>query len=89
MNVSFYRILTSFELKVRVENVKDPENHVQGVLDRVKAEHLKKTYGIDDWTDPEDFMTKVALKGGKLIKVCFRINNKNHAHLYTMSTLKS
>jgi len=53
---------------VRVENVKDPENHVQGVLDRVKVEHLKKTYGIDDWTDPEDFMTKIALKGGKLIK---------------------
>jgi len=53
---------------VRVENVKDPENHVQGVLDRVKTDHLKKTYGIDDWSDPEDFMTKVALKGGKLIK---------------------
>ncbi|KHJ84588.1 hypothetical protein OESDEN_15696 [Oesophagostomum dentatum] len=53
---------------VRVENVKDPENHVQGVLDRVKPEHLKKHYGIDDWTDAEDFMTKVAFKQGRLLK---------------------
>ncbi|VDL80100.1 unnamed protein product [Nippostrongylus brasiliensis] len=53
---------------VRVENVKDPENHVQGVLDRVKVEHLKRHYGIDDWTDVEDFMTKIALKQGRLLK---------------------
>ncbi|KAK6725813.1 hypothetical protein RB195_004249 [Necator americanus] len=53
---------------VRVENVKDPENHVQGVLDRVKVEHLKKHYGIDDWTDAEDFMTKIAIKQGRLLK---------------------
>uniref|UniRef100_A0A1I7XNV7 G domain-containing protein n=1 Tax=Heterorhabditis bacteriophora TaxID=37862 RepID=A0A1I7XNV7_HETBA len=53
---------------VRVENVKDPENHVQGVLDRVKPEHLKKNYGIDDWTDAEDFMTRIAIKQGRLLK---------------------
>ncbi|KAJ1360835.1 Nucleolar GTP-binding protein 2 [Parelaphostrongylus tenuis] len=53
---------------VRVENVKDPENHVQGVLDCVKAEHLKKHYGIDDWEDVEDFMTKIATKQGRLLK---------------------
>uniref|UniRef100_A0A915CTR5 Nucleolar GTP-binding protein 2 n=1 Tax=Ditylenchus dipsaci TaxID=166011 RepID=A0A915CTR5_9BILA len=29
---------------VRVENVKDPENHIQGVLDRVKPEHLRRHY---------------------------------------------
>ncbi|KAK6057769.1 hypothetical protein COOONC_04670 [Cooperia oncophora] len=53
---------------VRVENVKDPENHVQGVLDRVKPEHLMKHYGIDEWTDAEDFMTKIAVKQGRLLK---------------------
>uniref|UniRef100_A0A183F2T5 G domain-containing protein n=1 Tax=Heligmosomoides polygyrus TaxID=6339 RepID=A0A183F2T5_HELPZ len=53
---------------VRVENVKDPENHVQGVLDRVKPEHLKRNYGIDDWTDAEDFMTRIAMKQGRLLK---------------------
>ncbi|KAK5966483.1 Nucleolar GTP-binding protein 2 [Trichostrongylus colubriformis] len=53
---------------VRVENVKDPENHVQGVLDRVKREHLMRHYGIDEWTDAEDFMTKIAVKQGRLLK---------------------
>ncbi len=56
-------------LQVRVENVKDPENHVQGVLDRIKVEHLKQTYMIDDWTDVEDFLGKVATKSGRLLKV--------------------
>jgi len=53
---------------VRVENVKDPENHVQGVLDRVKQEHLEKTYKISAWEDAEDFMTKIAKASGRLIK---------------------
>lgn len=53
---------------VRVENVKDPENHVQGVLDRVKAEHLQKTYQIEEWKDAEDFLTKICLKAGRLLK---------------------
>jgi len=53
---------------VRVENVKDPENHVQGVLDRVKPEHLKKHYEIGDFTDTEDFMTKIAIRQGRLLK---------------------
>ncbi|KAI6203756.1 Nucleolar GTP-binding protein 2 [Aphelenchoides besseyi] len=56
---------------VRVENVTDPENHVQGVLDRVKRTHLAKHYnleGDDDWTDSEEFLTKIALKSGRLLK---------------------
>lgn len=53
---------------VRVENVKDPENHVQGVLDRVKKEHLEKNYNISGWTDTEDFMTKIAFHCGRLLK---------------------
>ncbi|CAJ0575546.1 unnamed protein product, partial [Mesorhabditis spiculigera] len=53
---------------VRVENVKDVENHVQGVLDRVKPEHLKRHYLIGDWEDAEDFMTKIAFKTGRLLK---------------------
>ncbi|KAI6179659.1 Nucleolar GTP-binding protein 2 [Aphelenchoides besseyi] len=56
---------------VRVENVTDPENHVQGVLDRVKRTHLAKHYnleGDDDWSDSEEFLTKIALKSGRLLK---------------------
>ncbi|PAV72823.1 hypothetical protein WR25_18999 isoform C [Diploscapter pachys] len=53
---------------VRVENVKDPENHIQGVLDKVKAEHLEKTYGISDWKDIEDFLQMIAFKQGRLLR---------------------
>uniref|UniRef100_A0A0N5AH51 Nucleolar GTP-binding protein 2 n=1 Tax=Syphacia muris TaxID=451379 RepID=A0A0N5AH51_9BILA len=42
---------------VRVENVKDPENHIQGVLDRVKPEYIKNTYGIGDWGGEPDMLS--------------------------------
>ncbi|KAI6182094.1 Nucleolar GTP-binding protein 2 [Aphelenchoides bicaudatus] len=59
---------------VRVENVTDPENHIQGVLDRVRPEYLRRHYGMDKpdvddkWTDVEDFLTKIALMSGRLLK---------------------
>jgi len=53
---------------VRVENVNDPEHHVQGVLDRVKTEHLEKTYKISKWENVEEFMTKIAVAYGRLLK---------------------
>ncbi|MFH4977293.1 hypothetical protein AB6A40_004002 [Gnathostoma spinigerum] len=53
---------------VRVENVKDPENHIQEVLNVVKSEYLRKTYLIDEWKDVEDFMSKIAVKTGRLLK---------------------
>ncbi|VIO95506.1 Autoantigen NGP-1, putative [Brugia malayi] len=53
---------------VRVENVKDPINHVQGVLDRVREQYLLKTYSIDPWNDVYDFLTKICVKTGRLLK---------------------
>uniref|UniRef100_A0A915PHY1 Nucleolar GTP-binding protein 2 n=1 Tax=Setaria digitata TaxID=48799 RepID=A0A915PHY1_9BILA len=53
---------------VRVENVKDPINHVQGVLDRVRDQYLLKTYSIDPWIDMYDFLTKICIKTGRLLK---------------------
>uniref|UniRef100_A0A915K5W3 Nucleolar GTP-binding protein 2 n=1 Tax=Romanomermis culicivorax TaxID=13658 RepID=A0A915K5W3_ROMCU len=53
---------------VRVENVKDPENHISAVLDRVKREYIIKTYQILDWLDVEDFLTKLAQRCGRLLK---------------------
>lgn len=55
--------------QVRVENVKDPINHVEGVLGRVKEEYLLKTYSIEPWNDTHDFLTKICLKTGRLLKV--------------------
>ncbi|XP_054155805.1 uncharacterized protein LOC128954254 [Oppia nitens] len=54
---------------VRVENVKDPEDHIPEVLERVKREYLMKTYKIDEeWLDCEDFLVKMAERTGKLLK---------------------
>ena len=33
-----------------------------------QAKTLKKLYGIPEWTDPEDFLNKLAAKMGKLKK---------------------
>ena len=53
---------------VRVENVKDPEDHIPTVLERVKTEYLIKTYKVKDWTDSEEFLRKCAERMGKLLK---------------------
>lgn len=53
---------------VRVENVKDPENHVQGVLERVKEDYIRKTYNVTNWSDPEDFLIKLATQAGRLLR---------------------
>lgn len=54
---------------VRVENIKNPEDHIPFLLERVKKEHLSKTYDIASWTDSIDFLTQLAVKSGKLLKV--------------------
>ncbi|RUS69848.1 hypothetical protein EGW08_022387, partial [Elysia chlorotica] len=53
---------------VRVEKVKQPEDYVHAVLDRVKEEYLQKTYGVTKWETPEDFLEQVARKCGRLLK---------------------
>lgn len=53
---------------VRVENVKDAENHIDAVLNRVKKEYIVRTYQITDWLDAEDFLTKLACRCGRLLK---------------------
>uniref|UniRef100_A0A8C3H1M1 Nucleolar GTP-binding protein 2 n=1 Tax=Corvus moneduloides TaxID=1196302 RepID=A0A8C3H1M1_CORMO len=53
---------------VQVEKIKSPEDHIGAVLERAKAEYIKKTYKIDSWTDTEDFLEKLAARTGKLLK---------------------
>ncbi|GFX63467.1 nucleolar GTP-binding protein 2 [Trichonephila clavipes] len=53
---------------VRVENVKDPEDHIPELMNRVKKEYLERTYNIIDWKDPTDFLEQYAHKTGKLLK---------------------
>ncbi|GAA5987009.1 hypothetical protein JCM10908_000990 [Rhodotorula pacifica] len=51
---------------VRVEHLSDPAQHIQFLLDRVRKEYLVRTYGIQDWSSSEDFLTQLARKAGKL-----------------------
>lgn len=53
---------------VRVENVRNPEDHIHGILDRARPEYLKRTYEVSGWSDSTDFLSKVAAATGKLLK---------------------
>ncbi|KAJ3006171.1 GTPase required for pre-60S ribosomal subunit nuclear export and maturation [Thoreauomyces humboldtii] len=52
----------------RIENLTGPENHIQAVLDRVRPEYMRRTYGVRDWEDSVDFLSQVARSSGKLLK---------------------
>ena len=56
--------------QVRVENIKDPSEHIHAVLELVKPEYLQKTYQISSWTDATDFLEQLSRKMGRLLKVC-------------------
>ncbi|GJQ15017.1 hypothetical protein GpartN1_g6808.t1 [Galdieria partita] len=54
---------------VRTESLRDEAaDYIPLLLQRVKKQHLKKTYGILDWTDANDFLEQMARKTGKLLK---------------------
>ncbi|KAL1914890.1 uncharacterized protein VTP21DRAFT_7806 [Calcarisporiella thermophila] len=53
---------------VRVENIKQPEEHIPAILERVRTEYIIRTYGVQQWDDSIDFLAKVAKKSGKLLK---------------------
>lgn len=55
---------------MRVENVKNPEDYIAQMLERVRPEYLRRTYDLRSWEDHEDFLSKIAKKSGKLLKVC-------------------
>ncbi|KAF6344623.1 G protein nucleolar 2 [Rhinolophus ferrumequinum] len=53
---------------VQVEKIKTPEDHIGAVLERAKPEYISKTYKIESWENAEDFLEKLALRTGKLLK---------------------
>lgn len=48
--------------QVRIENVKNPDDHVGAVLERAKKDHIQKTYDIEHWEDANDFLEQLARK---------------------------
>ena len=57
---------------VRVENLKQPSEHIEEVLNRVKVEYIQKTYNILEWTDVDDFLEKFCKRSGRLLKVIIK-----------------
>ncbi|XP_077431405.1 nucleolar GTP-binding protein 2 isoform X1 [Vanacampus margaritifer] len=53
---------------VQVEKIKNPEEHIEAVLERAKPEYIQKTYRIPTWSSAEDFLEKLAFRTGKLLK---------------------
>lgn len=53
---------------VRVEKMANPEDTIPTILERVRTEYLKRTYGLQGWTDHTDFLEQIARKTGKLLK---------------------
>lgn len=53
---------------VRAERLENPVDFIGPILDRVKKEYMQRQYNVYDWTDPIDFVSKVAIRSGKLIK---------------------
>jgi len=54
---------------IRVEKIDEPTFYIHVILQKAQPEHIKKTYGIDNWEDDHDFLEKLAVKKGKLKKV--------------------
>ena len=54
---------------MRIENVRDPQDYMGAMLERVKEDYIKKAYNVHGWTSPEDFLEQVARRLGRLLKV--------------------
>lgn len=53
---------------VRIENLKEPSEHIAEVLKRVKKDYLVRTYKVETWTDTDDFLDQLCRKTGRLLK---------------------
>ena len=53
---------------VRAEKLKSPEDFIEEILKRVSSEYIQKNYGIQSWDNYLDFLSKLAMLKGKLLK---------------------
>ena len=53
---------------VRVENVHNPEQYIEGVLKRTQPRHIERTYEVKGYKDAIDFLSILARKGGRLLR---------------------
>jgi nuclear GTP-binding protein len=54
---------------VRAERLSTPTDYIPAILGRVQKKYIQKHFGLPgDWEDSTDFLTRLAIKMGKLIK---------------------
>lgn len=41
---------------VRAEKIPDPDSYIQAILDRVQPKHIQDMFGVNSWTNSEDFI---------------------------------
>jgi hypothetical protein len=66
--IFLYDIHMHILMQVRVENLPTPEDYIGDVLHQVKKDYLVRTYEVDDWQSPTDFLEQLARKSGRLLK---------------------
>jgi len=53
---------------VRIEQLRQAEDFIVPLLQRVRREYVVRTYGVQEWEDATDFLEQYARKIGKLFK---------------------
>mmetsp|Transcript_18368 Transcript_18368/g.32516 ORF Transcript_18368/g.32516 Transcript_18368/m.32516 type:complete len:603 (-) Transcript_18368:85-1893(-) len=53
---------------VRAERLESPEDYIGAVLERVSKNYIQRIYGIMEWDSPEDFLTQLCHKRGRLLR---------------------
>ena len=53
---------------VRIENVENPSQYVESMMEKCQRRHIEKTYELKDWKDVDMFLEQLARKKGKLLK---------------------
>ncbi|KAI1432747.1 NGP1NT domain-containing protein [Xylaria sp. CBS 124048] len=53
---------------VRIEKVDNPEQYIRPMMEKVKRQHLERTYEISNWKDHHEFLEMLGRKGGRLLK---------------------
>ena len=57
---------------IRVEDLNDPISNVENILSKIDLNTLIELYEIKKFTTPNEFLTLVARKRGKLMKVLYK-----------------
>ncbi len=53
---------------VRAERLAEPTDFISTILSRVGKKYIQRQYLITEWEDHVDFLSKLAMRNGKLLK---------------------